>query len=378
MRFIYSEWDGTQQPPKLPAEEAFDKLSDFVMEYGERVLRHLGDLDPEQQALWDRMLKEGLLERDRQGRYRIAPRGLHRMEDKALSEFFTKLHKGSAGKHQSGMRGAGEVVHEDTRPYEYGDPVSQLNLGETLGNAVRRQGPGTPIRIEEEDFVVYDTEYQTSCATVVLLDMSGSMTRFGKFFQAKKVAMALRGMVRSQYAGDFLQFIGFYSYASPIPENRLATIAPKPVSMYDPRVYLRVDLDEPPERVPQHFTNIQVGLHHARRMLARQPVRNRQIICITDGEPTAHVEGRELFLIYPPSERSATATLQEVLRCTQAGIRINTFALVEDYFYLGLVNFVDEMSRLARGMAVYCTADQLGRYVLDSFVAGRRQRRHIG
>jgi uncharacterized protein with von Willebrand factor type A (vWA) domain len=112
--------------------------------------------------------------------------------------------------------------------------------------------------------------------------------------------------------------------------------------------------------------------------LLRQPAANKQIICVTDGEPTAHLEGRDLILMYPPHERTARATLAEVRACVQAGIKISTFALIEDYFYLGLMNFVDEMARASRGVAVYCGAGQLGSYVLDSFVKGRRIRRTVG
>jgi uncharacterized protein with von Willebrand factor type A (vWA) domain len=143
-------------------------------------------------------------------------------------------------------------------------------------------------------------------------------------------------------------------------------------------VFLRVPLDNPPAFVPEHFTNIQAGLKFARQHLTRQPAANKQIICVTDGEPTAHLEGRELVLQYPPQERTARATLQEVHACTQAGIRLSTFALVEDYFYLGLVNFVDQMARHSRGLAVYCNAGELGGYVLDSFVQGRRSRKTVG
>src|SRR5207253_1734966 len=128
----------------------------------------------------------------------------------------------------------------------------------------------------------------------------------------------------------------------------------------------------------EHFTNIQAGLKFARHALLKQPAANRQIICITDGEPTAHLEGRELVLMYPPSERTAKATLAEAQACAAAGIRISTFSLIEDYFYLGLQNFVDQMARLSRGLAVYCSAGQLGHYVLDSFVHGHRSRRHVG
>ena len=131
-------------------------------------------------------------------------------------------------------------------------------------------------------------------------------------------------------------------------------------------------------RLPEHFTNIQAGLQFARRVLQKEPAQNRQIICVTDGEPTAHVEGRNLVLIYPPSDRTAAATLEEARRCAEAGIRISTLALVEDYFYLGLKNFVDQMARHSRGLAVYCNAGELGGYVLDSFVQGRRNRKTVG
>ena len=207
--------------------------------------------------------------------------------------------------------------------------------------------------------------------------MSGSMNRYGKYGQAKKVALALQGMVRGRYQGDFLQIIGFYSYASPMSERELLYSAPKEVSIFDPRVHLRINLDHPPGFVPQHFTNIHAGLQFARRVLKRQPAQNRQIITITDGEPTAHIEGRDLLLIYPPCERTAQATLGEVKRCASEGIHLSSFALIEDYFYLDLVNFVEQMAQVSGGVAAYCNADDLGNMVIDSFAQGRRRRRTL-
>ena len=169
--------------------------------------------------------------------------------------------------------------------------------------------------------------------------------------------------------------VGFYTYASVMTERQLLNSAPKPVSIYDSRVHLRFDLDNPPRRVPEHFTNIHAGLRLARSLLSRQGAENKQIIVITDGEPTAHIEGREVVLIYPPSEKTATHTLAEVRRCADAGIRVSSFALIEDYFYLGLVNFVEEMARVSQGVAAYCSTDDLGKYVFDSFIGGRRTRR---
>jgi Ca-activated chloride channel family protein len=380
--FEYSEWDGTQQFTPLSAEAAFDKLSEYLLEHGDYVLRQLERQTRDDADLLKLLVKEGYLEKDEKGRLAIGPRGVRRIEDKALSELFLIQEKGNLGKHETDFKGTGQALHEDSKPYEFGDPVANLNLHETLKNAFIRQSETARkqgrIQVEEEDFVVYETEYQTSCATVVLLDMSGSMARYGKFYHAKKVALALASLVRGRYAEDSLQLIGFYTYASPLTERGLLRAGPKPVSIFDSRVFLRVPLDNPPEFVPEHFTNIQAGLRFARHALRKQPAANKQIICITDGEPTAHLEGRDLVLMYPPSERTARATLEEVNACTSAGIRLSTFALIEDYFYLGLMNFVDQMARTSRGVAVYCTAGQLGNYVLDSFIHGRHSRKQVG
>lgn len=383
MLFEYSEFDGSQEFKPLSAETAFDKLAEYLLEHGDYVLRQLEDLDTDAADLLKLLIKEGYLENDEQGKLIVAPKGARRIEQKALDELFLLPSKDRLGKHESDFKGSGEVLHEDSKAYEFGDPVANLNMHETLKNALHRTRRANPARtagleITEEDLVVHETEYQTSCATVLLLDMSGSMARYGKFYYAKKVALALQGLVRGRYPGDTLQIIGFYTYATPLTERALLRAAPKPVSLFDHRVFLRISLDSPPKFVPEHFTNIQAGLAFARQALRRQPARNKQIICITDGEPTAHIEGRELVLVYPPSERTARATLEEVKRCTSAGIGISTFALIEDYYYLGLMNFVDQMARLSQGTAIYCNAGELGGYVLDSFVKGRRSRKHVG
>jgi len=385
--FEYSEWDGSQEFTPLAAEAAFDRLSEYLMEHGEYVLRQLEKLDEDEADVLKMLIKEGYLEEDEKGRLIVAPKGIRRVETKALDELFQITRKDMPGKHPSDFKGAGQVRHDDSKPYEYGDPVANLNLHETLKNAVIREGreaaaeqrgPAGKVGIREEDFVVYDTEYQTSCATVLLLDMSGSMARYGKYYQAKKVALALQSLVRSRYNEDSLKIIGFYTYATPMTERALLASAPKPVSIFDSRVFLRVPLDNPPKFVPEHFTNIQAGLRFARNHLTKQAAGNKQIICVTDGEPTAHLEKRDLVLQYPPSEKTARHTLQEVEACVQAGITVSTFALIEDYFYLGLQNFVDQMARTARGVAIYCGAGDLGGYVLEGFVKGRRSRRKMG
>ena len=375
--YEFSSWEESQGFTPQSADEVFDKLSEYLLQYGDEVLESLQEWEQEHPDVLEQLLKQGYIEKDGSGKYSITPKGLRRVENKSLEQLFDVGRKDTIGKHETPHRGPGQTLQDESKPYQYGDPVSNLNLHETLKNAMTRQQGGPPIRITQDDLVVYETEYQTSCATVVLIDMSGSMTRYGKYAAAKKVALALNALVRGQYQGDFLQLVGFYSFASAITERELLNSAPKPVSIYDPRVRMRINLDQPPSFVPQHFTNIHAGLQYARRILKRQPALNRQIICITDGEPTAHVEGRDVMLIYPPCEKTANITLAEAKRCAQEGIHVSSFALVEDYFYLGLVNFVEKMALATGGVAAYCNANDLGNMVIDSFVGGRRKRRTV-
>lgn len=376
-QFEFSRWDGSQEFSPQSADKLFDQIGRYLLEYGDHVLEMLDQLEQEQPDLMNALLRSGYVEKDDEGRFQVAPRGVRRMENRALEDLFQVTRKDSAGRHETLHRGAGQTLHEESRPYEFGDPVAQLNLHETLKNALHRQGGGTPVEIAEEDLMVYDTEYQTSCATVLLIDMSGSMSRSGKYGQAKKVALALQSLVRGRYQGDFLQIVGFATFATPLTERELLYSAPKPVSIFDSRVHLRVDLDRPPRFVPEHFTNIHAGLQLARRILKRRPEANKQIITVTDGEPTAHLEGREMVLVYPPAEKTARLTLAEAKRCANEGLHLSSFALVEDYFYLGLVNFVEQMAAVSGGVSAYCNADDLGNLVVESFSQGRKRRRSV-
>ena len=372
----YTKWDGSQEFQPQSAEKAFDQLSEYLMQYGDQVLRNLDDIqDEDMKDLVELIQKEGFIEEDAEGKYRVSPKGLRRVQDSALSDLFQTFQRDAIGKHETPRKGDGTIRHEDSKPYVFGDSLANLNMHETLKNAMTREGGGYPIKLRHEDYVVHEVEHQTRCATVVLIDMSGSMSRYGKYATTKKVALALQAMVRGQYAQDTLQMVGFYSFANVMTERELLNSAPKPVSLYDSRVNLRFDLDNLPKGVPQHFTNIDAGLRLARNILGRSGASNKQIIVVTDGEPTAHIEGREVVLIYPPSEKTAKYTLNEVRRCAAANIRVSSFALIEDYFYLGLVNFVEEMARVSQGIAAYCSADELGKVVFDSFISGRKVRR---
>src|SRR5262245_42197173 len=331
--YEYSRWDGSQEFQPQSADRAFDQLAEYLLHHGDYVLRNLDQLDEDDlPEVLEQIQKQGRIERDDEGKWQVSPKGVRRIQSSALDSLFQTFSRDAVGKHDTPQKGEGMVRLEDSRPYVYGDSLANLDLHETLKNALVRQGGGTPIRLGPEDYMVHETEYQTRCATVVLIDMSGSMGRYGKYYTTKKVALALQAMVRARYPQDSLQMIGFYTFASPMNERQLLNSAPKPVSMFDSRIHLRFDLDPPTNRVPQHFTNIHAGLRLARSVLTRQPGVNKQIIVITDGEPTAHLEGREVVLIYPPAEKTAMHTLTEVRHCANAGIRVSSFALIEDYF----------------------------------------------
>ena len=178
--FEYSKWDGSQQFSPQSAENAFDQLAEYLMQYGEQVLRNLDDLDDNPEIL-ELIQKEGLIEKDDEGKFRVSPKGVRRIQESALANLFQTFQRDAVGKHDTAQKGEGSVRLEDSKPYVYGDSLANLNTHETLKNALIRQGGGTPIRLKSEDYVVYETEFQTRCATVVLIDMSGSMSRYGKY-----------------------------------------------------------------------------------------------------------------------------------------------------------------------------------------------------
>ena len=247
--FEYSKWDGSQDFQPQSAEKAFDQLSEYILNYGEQVLRNLDEFDTEDRPdILDAIQKEGLIEEDGEGKWQVSPKGLRRIQESALTELFQTFKRDALGKHETPQKGDGSIRHEDSRPYVFGDSLANLNLHETLKNAMSRGEAGRlPIKIRQDDYVVHESEYQTRCATVLLIDMSGSMGRYGKYTMTKKVALALQAMVRSQYSQDTLQMVGFYTYANVMTERQLLNSAPKPVSIYDSKVNLRYSLDDSSE-----------------------------------------------------------------------------------------------------------------------------------
>ena len=403
MKYDYTEFDGEGF---LSPDQLFPQpqVMEFILQYGDQALDAMQKLeDPDEQAFVQEMIDAGLLEEyeDEQGntKLRITPRMLKGLQHRALMEIFADMRKGSRDGHQTRANGRTAERADGTKPYQFGDPISELELGTTLRNAIARGqgaakgeaqegGPGArlPIKIGAQDFELFQTESSADCATVMLIDLSGSMMRYGRFIQAKRIAMGMQEMIRSRFPQDTLEYVGFYSLADKMTEQEVPLVMPKPVSIRDYEVKIRVPLEQAranQEGMPLHFTNLQLGLRTARQMLAKSGAANKQIFVITDGQPTAHVApvesgaegscGEEmLYLLYPPTEETRDITLREAMRCQQQGIRIATFAMIEDYWGMDWVGFVDQMTRLTRGMAYYCTSEDLSSTVMESYLTGKK------
>lgn len=376
MRFRYSEFDG-QEFAGQGGLGRFDHLMEFILEYGDHALDALkqAELDPEQSEFLDKLVQDGMLEK-MGATWRLTPRAIDAMQKKALMEVFANLRRGRQDGHETRQAGQLGERTEGTKPYEFGDPVSELELSATLRNTIKRTGPGTPLRIDERDFELHQSEHQASCSTVILLDMSGSMARYHRFYHAKKCAMAMHALITQRYPRDTVDVVGFYSGAAVIPDHKLPLISPKPVTIFDYQVRMRVPVEQI-DRAPQHFTNLQMGLMMARRILARRGGDNKQIFIITDGEPTAHLQGDYVHLLYPPEATTTIATLKEAVGITRQGVRICTFALTEDYAYMDWVGFVDQLTKVTKGVAFYCASGDLGDCIMESYLSGKKTRKYV-
>ncbi|TWT45833.1 hypothetical protein RAS1_22680 [Phycisphaerae bacterium RAS1] len=399
MRNRYFEFNGRNFPFQNDLGLSSDFM-DFVLAYGDEALNALRQLetDPEQSQLLQQMLDQGLLEKIK-GRYRLTPRAVNAMQRKALMEIFAALKKGTRDGHATPeVGGRGERV-EGTRPYQFGDPVSEIDLAATLRNVMARQaasgepargnppletgdrdgrpaGNLLPLRLHDDDLELHHSESRASCSTVILIDQSGSMARFNRFFQAKKCAMALSALIRQRFPLDTVDLVGFFSGAEQVAEERLPLLMPKPVSMYDPVIKLRLPLGKL-DQAPQHFTNLHLGLMKARRILGRRGGDNKMIFIITDGQPTAHVAGEYVYLLYPPHESSHIATLKEALHVARTGVRICTFALTDDYWDMDWLGFVDQLGKLTRGVTFHCASGDLSQCVMESYLSGRKKKTFI-
>ncbi|MFZ4584676.1 MAG: VWA domain-containing protein [Acidimicrobiia bacterium] len=325
--------------PGMLAEADLDRVRDLLGDDAAQALERLRELA--------KMLEEaGLVDR-REGRLELSPRAIRALGNKALNDLYRRLLKDRAGAHRVERAGSGHERSDEHKTYEFGDPF-HLDVGRTVRNAVMRSGPGTPVQITPDDFEIERTEHSTTVSTVLLLDVSYSMFLRDRFLAAKKMAMALQALIRGQFPRDHFGLVSFGFVARDVSADRLPEVS--------------WDLE--------WGTNMHHALLLARRQLARHSG-TKQIIMVTDGEPTAHLmedDPSHPFFDYPPRPETIEATLREVARCTRDGIRINTFML-EDSSYLR--HFVEQMTRMNKGRAFFVTPENLGDYVLMDFLEGR-------
>ncbi|HKJ24626.1 MAG TPA: VWA domain-containing protein [Myxococcota bacterium] len=292
----------------------------------------------------------------------LTPKAIRRLGAGALAEVYGALHRGRAGSHEIDARGVALPRPDETRPFVFGDPLDVDVVKTVLGAAKRhaRERPGEPqpfpVELSIDDFEVRERDYGTQATTVLLLDMSWSMSWEGRFAAAKRVALAMDHLIRTRFPRDHFFVVGFYTRAEEIPIPRLPEVT---WNMGDP------------------FTNLQDGLRVAQRLIARHPSHSPQILVITDGQPTAYFVGSELRVEWPMgvngiSPRAAQETLKEVRRVTGQGATINTFMLDDSP---ELVSFVARMTQINRGRVFYSSPAQLGSYLMVDYLAHRKQAR---
>jgi len=325
--------------PGALADVDIERARDLLGDDGARSLERLAQLA--------KQLEEAGLIENKEGRLELTPRGMRKIGQNALSDLFSKLTKDKMGRHQIDPNGVGHERSYETKPYEFGDPFN-LQIERTVRNAIARTGGGTPVRLAPEDFEIERTETLTRTSTVLMLDLSLSMPMRDNFLAAKKVAMALHSLISSQYPRDFLGIVGFSEVARELKPEQLPEVSWDFV----------------------YGTNMQHGFQISRRLLNRQ-TGTKQIIMITDGEPTAHImRNGEVFFNYPPVRETVDATLTEVNRLTRDGIKINTFMLDATSY---LRDFIEQLTRMNGGRAFFTTPENLGDYVLVDFIEGKRQ-----
>jgi Ca-activated chloride channel homolog len=363
----FSEWNHkTLEDLKNAIQQALEQGQLFGDESRNEMLERLQRMSPEQvqqllEKLVQKMVDEGQITvgdpaeqqsglgagagRDSKVKFEVTDKSLDFLGFKTLRDLLGSLGKSSFGRHDTRDLATGIEASGSSRPYEFGDTLN-LDISATLFSAIQREGPKVPLEMDYGDLHVHQCEYQSSCATVLMLDCSHSMILYGedRFTPAKKVALALAHLIRTQYPGDSLRCVLFHDSAEELDISQLARV-----------------------QVGPYYTNTRDGLILAQRLLAREKKDMRQIIMITDGKPSCLTldDGRVYKNAFGLDPLVISRTLEEVNRCKKQGILINTFMLASDY---GLVNFVQKVTEICRGKAYFTTPFTLGQYLLMDYM----------
>ena len=368
-------------------EEAMKNAKIAVIDLDE-LREFVEDADVEQLQGFQKQVEEMMreearrqgLEEEAGGGYRLTPKAYKLFQGKLLSTIFSDLQAARSGRHAGPIAGEGAVELPTTKAYEFGDSAANMDIPQSFTNALIRQSgvqmdnPGR-LTLRPEDIEIHRTRNTPKCATAVIMDMSGSMRHGGQYVDAKRMGLALDGLIRSEYPGDRLFFFEMYSIAKLVPPGGVVELMPKPVTIRQPVVRLRADLSDPnvtEEMLPPHFTNIQHALRLSRQMLSHQDTPNRQIMLITDGLPTAHFEGEHLYLLYPPDPLTESATRREALACKREGITINIFLIPSWSQSSEDVQFAHRVAQHSGGRVFFTGGDDLDRFVLWDYVKHRR------
>lgn len=317
-----------------------------------RMLQQRGYLDPDADldAFFAQLMQENVIGQDGEGNLVLSSGGERQIRRDALDEIFGGLKKSMSGYHSVSNAGAGTERLTETRPYRFGDDPMSIDSIRSLQNAMKHNDPAEAIAITEDDLEVFDTEHNSNCATVVMIDISHSMILYGedRITPAKKVALALTELILTKYPKDAIDVLLFGDEATEVPISEIPYV-----------------------QVGPYHTNTKAGLELAQRILRRRRHANKQIFMITDGKPSAlHENGRLYTNSFGLDMKIVNRTLEEADRCRRANIPITTFMLATDPM---LVNFVDQLSKINRGRAYYASADRLGEYILADYIRNRRK-----
>ncbi len=353
---------------KIDMEDLARYADEAQMEELEAIQRRVNDLLEQMAA------EQGLVSKD--GRIQLSPKAYKIFQNKLLDQIFSDLSAAKSGRHQMDIDGDGAVELQQTKPYEFGDSLANMDTTSSMINAMIRDGAKLPVRMRTDDIEIHLTRNNPKCATSVLMDMSGSMQWGGLYIHVKRMALALHGLIRSEYAGDFVDFVEICTLPRRRHPGEIAELLPRPVTIREPLVRLSADMSDPrfsEFALPPHFTNIQHALRLARQTLAVQDTPNRQIILITDGLPTAHFENEQLYMLYPPDARTELFTLREALKCREEGITLNIFLLSTWAQSSEDVRFAHDLAESTAGRVFFVAGGDLERYVVWDYVKHRRQ-----
>jgi uncharacterized protein with von Willebrand factor type A (vWA) domain len=349
-----------------------DALAEFVESAD---LERLSALRQQVEDYLREMAERQGLERDGSG-FRLTPQAYRLFQGRLLGKIFSQLQASRSGRHQGPIVGDGAVELPQTKAYEFGDSLTQMDIPQTFVNAMLRSGAGLPVRIQPEDIEIHRTRNAPKCATAVIMDMSGSMRYEGQYINVKRMALALEGLIRKEFPGDYLHFIEMYTFARLRRPAEIVELMPKPVTIHDPIVRYKIDMsreDVTEALVPPHFTNIQHGMQLARRLLASQDTPNRQVILITDGLPTAHLDNHWLYLLYPPDPLTEAATMREGRLCQREGITINIFLIPSWSQSEEDIRFAHRLAESTSGRVFFTAGRDLDRYVVWDYVHRKRE-----